>query len=274
GFGVLYNLVNVTTDKVKRTLKSILFRKSGSIFETTAPGKIRLQTKIVLLMTLALLVLGTGMTFVFESLPPGGAGQSTSAISQAPWQERLTDSYFLSVTSRTAGFNTTPTRDLAPSTKFFTIVMMVIGASPGSTGGGIKTVTLAIILCSIWSLARGYHQPQAFKRTIHHILVLRAMTVMALAVAVIIMVTMAISAWGMKGSAQYDFLDVLFETTSAFGTVGLTTGHTGSLNGLGRLLVIMTMIIGRLGPLTIFVALPTKESARNFDYPLESVAIG
>ncbi|MDK1030611.1 MAG: potassium transporter TrkG, partial [Planctomycetia bacterium] len=293
GFVVLLNLVRIGSFRFIGLAGRMLGKRQAPDFRHS---RLSLQTKIVLSTTVVLIVLGTVLTFAFESLPLQGAGARDagppapdslaadagehapvtkySPMGEMPWHKRLAASYFLSITTRTAGFNTTDTSRLTPSTKFLTIVLMVIGASPGSTGGGIKTVTLAVILVSIWSLARGRDQPQAFRRSIRNDLVRRAMTVLALAVAMITIMTMAISATGMKEGTRYEFLDVLFETTSAFGTVGLTTGQTVNLNNIGRMLIIVTMFVGRLGPVTLFIALPTKGRGQNFDYPMETVAVG
>jgi trk system potassium uptake protein TrkH len=151
---------------------------------------------------------------------------------------------------------------------------MFIGASPGSTGGGIKTLTLAVILCGVWSTLRGRPQPEAFRRRIDRSIFERALTVMAVGVTWVAVVTMVLSAWGFREGVHYRFLDVLFETTSAFATVGLSTGATSLLNTFGRVLIIVTMFVGRVGPLTLFVALQRRaDRAGRYSYPVETVAI-
>ena len=189
------------------------------------------------------------------------------------WTERLSGAWFLSTTARTAGFNTTDMTRLAPPTKFLTTVLMFVGASPGSTGGGIKTVTVAVIVTGIWSALRGRAEPQAFRRRIARDILERAFTVLAVVVLWIASVSMVLSAWGFAEGARYTFLDVLFETTSAFGTVGLSTGATPLLNTFGRILIIVTMFVGRVGPLTLFVAMQGRPEQVRYAYASENVAI-
>jgi trk system potassium uptake protein TrkH len=261
--------------------------------------RLTLQTKLALVMTVGLLVGGTLLAFVFETFQkrPGVwqptaymAGESAGATGVAPsvmgggaaeeqsplgatWTERLANAWFLSTTARTAGFNTTDTTRLSPPTKFLTVVLMFIGASPGSTGGGIKTVTLAVIGLGIWSALRGRPHAQAFERTIPWGIVTRALALMAVAAIWVAVIAMIICAWGLRDGARFTFLDVLFETTSAFGTVGLSTGATPLLNTFGRLLVIATMFVGRLGPLTLLLAMQGRpEAAARYTYPTETVA--
>ena len=293
GFMVLYNLARVFKYRV-------LLRGGGALVKR----RLRLQPKLALVTTAALLAAGTGLVFVFESASarsagegrpqaPGGPSEAAAtlrgAVGEPPrlpldapaaappgarrWTDRLRDAWFLAVTARTAGFNTTDTASLAPSTKFLVVLLMFIGASPGSTGGGIKTVTLSVILIGVWSGLRGYTRAEALKRTIAPDIVIRALTVLAVAVAWVSLVSLVLAAWGMRPGATYTFLDVLFETTSAFGTVGLSTGTTPLLNTFGRVLVLTTMYVGRVGPLTLFVAVPSREARERYDYPTEKVAI-
>jgi trk system potassium uptake protein TrkH len=240
---------------------------------------------------MALLAGGTLLIYIFETYPGrGGAewrptcvtgGQPAAAPAEArseppmgtAWAERLRGAWFLATTSRTAGFNTTDTARLTPATKFLTTVLMFIGASPGGTGGGIKTVSLAVILAGIWSAMRGYPQTEAFRRTITQSTVLRVLAVSLVCALWVAMVAMVLAAWGFLPGANYQFLDVLFETTSAFGTVGLSTGATSLLNTFGRLLIIATMFVGRVGPLSLFMAMQTASSRPRYQYASENISI-
>ncbi|MBM4019201.1 MAG: hypothetical protein FJ288_12890 [Planctomycetes bacterium] len=212
-----------------------------------------------------------------ESMARGPEAGGPTGAEHSPlgrtWFERLRSAWFLSTTARTAGFNTFDTTRLSPPTKFLTVVLMFVGASPGSTGGGIKTVTLALIGLGIWSALRGRPHAQAFERTIPWETVTRALALMAVAALWVAMVAMVICAWGLVDGARFTFLDVLFETTSAFGTVGLSTGATPLLNTFGRLLVIVTMFLGRVGPLSLLLAMQgRREAAARYTYPTETVA--
>jgi len=257
-----------------------------------AKRRLTLHSKFVLVTTAVLLVGGTALAFVLETFPgredawratattaDAAAGpEKVMAGAEAPpmgrtWTGRLSGAWFLATTARTAGFNTTGTSRLAPATKFLTTMLMFIGASPGSTGGGIKTVTVAVIVCGIWSALRGRPEPQAFRRRLARDIFERALTVLAVGVLWVAAVTMMLCAWGFEEGVRYTFLDVLFETTSAFATVGLSTGATPLLNTFGRILILVTMFVGRVGPLTLFVAMHGRAQRLRYTYATENVAI-
>jgi trk system potassium uptake protein TrkH len=281
GFMVLYNGA--------RLVRYGLLSRGQALL---AKRRLTLHSKFALVTTAALLVGGTALIFIFETFPGradawrptayGVAADSAVALPPEPpadppmgrtWTERLSGAWFLSTTARTAGFNTTDMTLLAPPTKFLTTVLMFIGASPGSTGGGIKTVTVAVIVTGIWSVLRGRAEPQAFRRRIARDILERAFTVLAVVVLWIASVSMVLSAWGFAEGARYTFLDVMFETTSAFGTVGLSTGATPLLNTFGRILIVVTMFVGRVGPLTLFVAMHGRLEQVRYAYASENVAI-
>jgi len=271
GFLVIYNLTRIARCRTRQLLTRL---RGGLPRPELDRRRLTLQTKLVLLTTAVLLVLGLTLFLLFETLPnlmhsarPLGGNPY---MSQAAPPNRVAYAWFQSVTARTAGFNTVPTSELTDSSKFLSIVLMFIGASPGSTGGGIKTATLAVVICGVWSLLRNRSSTQAFQRTIPQNIFLRSLVIMTLGIAVVALATMILSV----AHAEFDFLDVLFETTSAFGTVGLSTGVTGQLNHLGRLLIIAVMLIGRVGPLTLFIALPIGVRAVKYGYATENVAIG
>jgi len=284
GFMVLYNGARL-----------VRYRVLGLGDVPLAKRRLTLHSKLALTTTAVLLVGGMAMALVFETFPgrpdawrstayaaagQGGAETPQPAAADAAdppmgrsWTDRLRGAWFLSTTARTAGFNTTDTTRLAPPTKFLTTVLMFIGASPASTGGGIKTVTLAVIVTGIWSALRGRPEPRAFRRRIARDILERALTVLAVGVLWVAGVSMMLSAWGFVEGARYTFLDVLFETTSAFATVGLSTGATPLLNAFGRALIIATMFVGRVGPLTLFVAMQGRFERARYTYAMENVAI-
>ena len=288
GFGVLYNVARMGVYRFVRRAAAPLVKR-----------RLTLQSKLAIVMTVGLLAGGTLLAYVFETFqnrpgvwqptaymaddqgaPPavstsvvGGAATEERSPLGNTWDERLVNAWFLSTTARTAGFNSTDTTRLSPPTKFLTVVLMFIGASPGSTGGGIKTVTLAVICLGIWSALRGRPHAQAFHRTIPWGTVTRALALMAVSAIWVAAVSMIICAWGLLEGARFTFLDVLFETTSAFGTVGLSAGATPLLNTFGRLLIILTMFLGRVGPLSLLLAMQGRaEAAARYTYPTEMVA--
>jgi len=282
GFAVLYNLARI-----------VRYRLVGGADVPLAKRRLSLHSKLALATTAGLLVGGTALALLFEVLPsehevwrattyvtvqPSGqpaaepASAAETPLGQA-WGDRILGAWFLSTTARTAGFNTVDVARLAFPTKFLTIVLMFIGASPGSTGGGIKTVTFAVILCGVWAALRGRPRTGAYRRVLPPETVLRAMAILAVCVAWVAAVSMAISAWGMQPGAHFTFLDVMFEATSGFATVGLSTGVTPLLNELGRYLIVGTMFLGRVGPVTLVMAMQGGVHAQRYTYATEDVAI-
>lgn len=271
GFLVFYNVLRICRSHLRR----FVTRLRGHMPKPEIDRRrITLQSKLVLVTTLVLLLLGTGLTWLFETLPlytkPEGDPARHTVMAAASPTERLAHSWFYSVTTRTAGFNATPVEELTDSSKFLGVMLMFVGASPGSTGGGIKTATVAIILCAIWSLLHNRSQTQGFHRTIPQTIVLRSLVLLTLSVVVVVMTTLILSVT----QPNIPFLHALFEATSAFGTVGLSANVTESLDLVGRLVIIVVMFIGRVGPLTLFIALPAGFRQVKYEYPTESVAIG
>jgi len=276
GFAVLYNLARMVRYRLLARRAPLLKRR------------MTLQSRLAVMATVILLVGGMGLALALETFPgrddawrrtavgpdeaarPGASAESPLGHS---WLQRLSGAWFLATTARTAGFNTTDTTRLGPPTKFLTVVLMFIGASPGSTGGGIKTVTVAVVLCGVWAALRGRPSVQVFKRQIPPETVRRALAILAVGVGWVAMTSMAVAAWGVRDGADFTFLDALFETQSAFATVGLTTGMTPLLNTFGRMLLVVTMFVGRIGLLTLFVAMQFRTQPQRFEYAREYVAI-
>jgi trk system potassium uptake protein TrkH len=182
---------------------------------------------------------------------------------------------FQSITARTAGFNTVDVSAMSASSRFVLILLMFIGGSPGSTAGGIKTVTLAVVLMTAVAALRKRQEVEMFKRSVRIVVVGRAITVTLLFVAVLFIATLALSIT--ENSNGFIMSDIMFETASALGTVGLSTGVTGPLTTLtdaGKLIIIATMLIGRLGPLTLLAALTFNIKPARYNYPDEAVIVG
>jgi len=277
GFAVLYNLARMVRYRVVARGGAPLMKR-----------RLTLQSKLALVATAVLLVGGTGLALVLETAPgredawrktaaapadPAGPDVAAASPLGRTWARRASGAWFLATTARTAGFNTTDTTHLAGPTKFLTVALMFIGASPGSTGGGIKTVTVVVVLCGVWATLRGRSSVQAFRRQIPRETVRRALAILAVGVAWVAGTSIALAAWGMSDGAEYTFLDALFETQSAFATVGLSTGTTPLLNTVGRLLLAGTMFVGRIGLLTLFVAMQFKTKPQRYEYAREDVAI-
>ena len=212
--------------------------------------KYSMNTKVVILMTISLLIIGTLLLKLTE-----GFG----------WM----DSFFFSTSARTAGFSTISVGDFSQTGLLILMVLMFIGASPGSTGGGIKTTTFFAILMSIKGISTNT-PVTAFKRRIPAESLVKAFSIFILAISVICLNTFLV----LVVQPELKFLDVLFEVVSAIGTVGLSVGITPELNLLSKLIICLTMFIGRLGTLTIASVWAYRMAATTFNYPEERITIG
>lgn len=221
-----------------------------------------LHTKLVLVITGSLILTGTLVILILEFSNPHTMGNLT-------WYEKLLASFFLAVTSRTAGFNTVPTGSLNASTMFFVIILMFIGASPGSTGGGIKTTTFGTLLAAVKMMIKGDSDIELFNRRLGSETIYRALAIAFLSILLVVVVTMILTV-----TEGQPFQEILFETVSAFGTVGLSTGVTSILSTTGKILIIITMFAGRLGPLTLAIAFGERKYKVNFRLPQEKVMVG
>lgn len=261
GFGVLYDLFHTAVDRVRRFFKVRLNKEVR--LTTEAPKRLRLQTKIVLSTSAILIVLGMVGILLFERFAnPDSSAEKVGVLG----------ALFQSITARTAGFNTLSVKALSASSRFVLILLMFVGGSPGSTAGGIKTVTLAVVIMSAVSALRKREDVEMFKRSVRIVVVGRAITVTLLFVAVLFTATLALSIT--ENSNGFTMSDIMFEAGSALGTVGLTTGITGSLTAAGKVIIIAVMLIGRLGPLTLLAALTFNLKPVKFNYPDEAIIVG
>ncbi|MFB6240269.1 MAG: TrkH family potassium uptake protein, partial [Gemmatimonadota bacterium] len=231
----------------------------------------RLSThaQLVLWSTGLLLVGGTGLYLAFEW---------SHTLSGMHALDRLTNAWFMSVTPRTAGFNTVDYSEVTNPSLFLTIVLMVIGGSPGSAAGGLKTTTVALLGLVLWSRLRGRDRVSIFGRTIPDETIQRAagLTVGGIAILAAGVFALALTEFPAQGVAdRVSFLSVIFEAHSAFGTVGLSMGATPDLTTAGRLVVTALMFLGRLGPLAVVSAMAAGSSGGpRYRYATEDVAIG
>ncbi|MBE6183998.1 TrkH family potassium uptake protein [Heyndrickxia ginsengihumi] len=233
------------------------------LFEYRKRKKLFLHTKIVLFTSAFLIIFGTMMIFLLEM----HNGRTLERLSP---MGKILASFYQSVAPRTAGSNTLNITDLRPSTLFFIILLMFIGASSGSTGGGIKTTTLAVLLGAVWSQYRGKSEIVLFKQSLKHDVIYRALTVTVSGLGIVMVVTFLLSI--SEGGDR--FLEFLFEATSAFATVGLSMDLTPHLSVFGKILIMLTMFIGRVGPLTLAFALALKHSPDPIRYPEGKIMIG
>jgi len=231
--------------------------------------RLSLHTKMVLSMT-GLLILGGTLFFL--------GAEWSFGFREMPLGEKCLAAFFQSVTTRTAGFNTVDIGTLENVTLLGAIMLMFIGASPGSTGGGIKTSTLGVLLALSRSRLTGSEHVHAFKRSIPMETINRAFAIFALSVIIVMLGTagLLISELGSVPAPRNrgQVLELLFETTSAFGTVGLSMGVTPKLSQGGKCILVLIMFTGRLGPLVIATALQFKESKGRFRYAEERIMVG
>ncbi len=221
-----------------------------------------LHTKVVLLTTLALVLAGALAIFLLELSNPRTLGP-------LPLDQKILASFFQSVTPRTAGFNTVDIGSMNVSTLMLIVLLMFVGASPGGTGGGVKTSTLAVILATIRSTVRGYSETVIFNRRIETRVIRKALSILVIAFSLIILISVGVSL-----VEPFAFHQIVFEVVSGFGTVGLSTGITPFLTIGGKLFIIFIVFAGRVGPLSLFIALAQRRREPKVKYPEETIIVG
>jgi trk system potassium uptake protein len=228
--------------------------------------RLSLHSRLVLATTAALLVFGWVMYCVFEW---------DRTLANLPIGHKLTNGLFMSVTARTAGFNTIDYAQASDSANFLTIILMSIGGSPGSTAGGIKTTTFALIGLLAWSRLRGFETTMYASRSIRKETTERAIGLFVIASGLVMAGVFLLTATEAGSGASGQFLHHLFEVTSAFNTVGLSMGPTGTLSDPGRVLITALMFLGRVGPLTLAAAIALRQSGvGRFRFAYEEVVVG
>ncbi len=228
---------------------------------------ISIQAKMAISVSIALILIGAALFFLIEN---------DNAMAHLSPKNKFLGAVFQSVTTRTAGFNTLNISSFAAPTLCLFIFLMFIGASPGSTGGGIKTCTFGVLLATGCSMLKNRDRVSVFRRTIPKEVVRRALLVLFLGLGWIFIAVFLLALSELKKAAYLDnfFLRLLFEITSAFGTVGLSTGITPTLSSTGKLIVILTMFAGRVGPLTLALAVALQSERAAYKYPEEKIIIG
>jgi trk system potassium uptake protein len=270
-FGEFSSLTRFVSDPVVNLTVMLLIFLGGLGFSVLSDiyshrgRKLMLHSKIVLSASLVLIIVGALSIFAIEYSNP-------KTLAPLDLMGKVWGSLFQSVTPRTAGYNTLNIGDLRNTTLLIIIFLMFIGASPGSTGGGIKTTSFASVSLYVLSLLKGEPHVSFRERTIPKDTIQKAVAVIFLALFLVFTVTLLLTL-----TENADFLALLFEATSAFGTVGLTTGITPNLTNIGKLAIIFTMFSGRVGPLTLVFALSQKRISgqqNNIKYPDEKIMIG
>jgi len=225
------------------------------------------HTKIVLITTTILILSGAFLFYLFEK---------NHIIKDVPILTKILTSFFQSVTPRTAGFNTVDIGGLTNATLLLMLVLMFIGASPGSTGGGVKTTSATLLVMLIWNRLKGNLDLNIFNRTIPREIVSRSISIIfasAFSIAIVTSVLL-IAGGGHPTESRHFFVEYLFDTVSAFGTVGLSMGVTPKLNDIQKYALILMMFAGRVGPLTLAFSLSRDSGGKGITYAEEGVMVG
>jgi len=248
GYGVLFQIYIYLRDRIQRKTEKIVFS---------------LDFKVAISTTVILLIAGTVAFFLIEQRNPNTFG----ALSL---QDKILAAWFQSVTPRTAGFNTVDYGKMSTAGLFLTIALMFIGASPGGTGGGIKTTTLRVLTSCTKAILQGKEEVLLYERQIPLNLILKAVGVLVGSIATVILATILIS----LSDPKIDFIQILFEVVSAFATVGLSTGITANVSTVAKLVLIATMFIGRVGILLLIGAVLGDPRPTAIHYPEENLLVG
>jgi trk system potassium uptake protein TrkH len=232
------------------------------VLKTRRLVRLSLDTKLVLVVTVSLLAAGMVVILLTEFIEP-------TVFGNISLPQKVLIAFFQSVTARTAGFTLVNMGTLTQYALFFIMFLMFVGGAAGSTAGGMKVNTFGMLAATIWSTIRGREHAGAFGREFNTQQLYRAIAVVMLSLGLVALVGFLLSV-----HEETSFINLLFETVSAFGTVGLSTGITPSLSLAGRIIITFAMFLGRLGPLALTLALLQRQKPSQYRYPEEMVRIG
>lgn len=249
GFPVYWEIIRATSCRFRRK-------------DHRSERKMNLHTRLVILTTAALILIGTLLTLFFEFDNPDTLGGMSLP-------QKLMASLFQSVTLRTAGFATISQECFRPASCMAYLILMFIGGSPAGTAGGIKTVTVVLLFASMFANIRGKKDVIIMHRKISDDTIRRCVAIAVFSLSTLFLLTMALLA-----VEQSNFLDTIYEMTSAIATVGLSRGMTGELAPAGKLIVTLTMYLGRIGPITLALAFNSRRPSDNVTYSESKVIIG
>ena len=249
GYVVWWDVIRISREFKKSGLKSL--------------QKLTLHSKIAIITSLILVFAGGILIFIFEYNNP-------LTIGNLSLFDKLQVSFFQSVTTRTAGFATVSQNHLTDATSILCLLLMFIGGSPVGTAGGIKTVTFTVLILAVVSTIRNKNETVAFNRNISKDAIGKSLAVTGMAFSIVFISTLLLSL-----CTSAPFLDILYETVSATATVGLTRNLTPLLNTFGKIIIIITMYLGRVGPISLAIAFNVKTSVPNIiKNPTESISVG
>ena len=280
GFPVLNELCGNTWQRLRRLVGR--WRPKIGVGRNLAARPLSLHAKLVLTSSLVLLLGGAAGLLLIGRGPAHDAAIGRNSVrtdytaEPNDWEslsagERVREAAFQSVTARTAGFNTINVSELSQAGKLWLCSLMTIGGSPAGTAGGIKTVTIAVLVLAAVTALRRRQELEAFRRRLAAQMLQRAAAVGVLYMGLLATVTLLLC---VVMEESFAVIDLLFEACSACGTVGLSTGVTGSLTDAGKCVIVCGMFVGRLGPLTLLLAMPGRQRHVKYTYPAEGVVIG
>lgn len=254
-------LVNITIMALIVT-GGLGFMVTSEIFYKRDIKKISTHSKLVLVINLALILVGAIGFFILESIQGGVlVGEGTLGS--------ITESFFQSISARTAGFYSVNLSNIKDSTSLLLMGLMFIGGSPGSTAGGIKTTTFGVLVLSTYSIIKKQREPVVFKKHISDEFIKKALSIFMISFAIVLLVTFIITI-----TDDFDLIDTLYETVSALATVGASRGITGELSKIAKILIGFCMYLGRIGPMTMAFAFGLETDDKLIRYPESFISLG
>lgn len=269
-FGEYKSLVNYSSNSlVLLTISSLIiigglgFVVSLEILNYKKRKRLSTHSKIVLSITVVLIVLGALFMLLVEYSNP-------ETLANMTFKDKVLNAYFASVTPRTAGFNSISTDGMTMAGKLMTIILMFIGGASGSTAGGLKVTTFGVIVFTVISALKGREETEAFGRKFSKETVYKAFVLLSICMMLVLTVTMILTIT----EPDKSFINLLYEATSAFGTVGITTGVTQDITSISKVVILLTMYLGRVGPLTVILAVIHSRKKSKIKYPEAKILIG
>lgn len=238
------------------------FQVTSELYNKKSLKNLSVHAKLVLVMS-CLLIFGGGLGFMLLEF------SNMSTIGDQNTYGKMIQSLFQSVVARTAGFNSVDLSKIRDSSVFLLIMLMFIGGSPGSTAGGLKTTTFGVLFSSMISAIRGEENSVIFKKAVPKSIILKSLAIVMISMLLVILISFTLTI-----TEEFEFLDILYEVVSAYATVGVTRGITSDLSNIGKLIITLTMYIGRIGPLTMAFAFGKKKRASKIEYPDANISVG
>lgn len=271
-FGNFNSLTQLNGNKVVLTTIMTLIAVAGlgfsvwiEIWNYRTNKRLSLHSKLVITTTLILIFGGAILMFIFEYSNPLTMANMSLA-------DKITNSMFASITPRTAGFNSISIPGMSMASRILSIILMFIGGSPGSTAGGIKTTAFSVLFLTALCVLKGRHNAEAFGRRIEKESVYKAFAVVVIGLSIVVGVTFIMSFFEAAKGTSLEAM--VFEATSAFATVGLTEGVTPGLEFGSKVALIFGMYLGRVGPITVLLALSRQKPPAKYQYPEGKILIG